>query len=122
MKLLSGATRHVFLIGDYAIKVPRLTDWKLFLHGLLANMQEAEFGNCPCVKNRMFIADVAPVFWRIPLGFMIVMARARPLTDFEWAIFEYESFVNGQDYVIPAENKQSSFGIYDGRLVAVDYG
>lgn len=32
-----GTHRTVYLIGSWAIKVPVLNCWRLFLHGLLAN-------------------------------------------------------------------------------------
>ena len=38
--MAKGTTRMVYLIGKYAIKVPRINRWKSFLRGLLANMDE----------------------------------------------------------------------------------
>jgi hypothetical protein len=50
------------------------------------------------------------------------MPYACPLTDSEWASFDYDTFVNQEDYLVPAENKRDSFGILYGKVVAVDYG
>lgn len=111
-----GITREVFLYRDYAIKIPKLIyGWQKFLCGLLANMQETMFGRCGW-------PEVCPVLFAIPGGWLIVMRRCRPLTDEEWEGFDAEAFVNGQDYMIPAETKRDSFGVLDGKIVALDYG
>jgi hypothetical protein len=111
----AGATRFVFLIGPWAVKVPRLSCWRLFLHGLLANLQERAF-------SRTGWFEICPVLWALPGGFLLVMRRAEPLTDAQWARFDYGDFVNDPEGHVPAECKQSSFGLLDGRIVAVDYG
>lgn len=52
------------------------------------------------------------------------MRRAHPLTEEEFAAFDYEKFVERESYWIPVENKMCSFGRLDesGEIVAVDYG
>lgn len=111
-----GITREVLLIGRYAIKIPKLIyGWHKFLCGLLANMQEAQFG-------RAGWPELCPVLFHIPGGWLIVMRRAAPLEDDEWMAFDAEAFCNREDRVIPAEPKRDSFGWLDGRIVAVDYG
>lgn len=115
-RLAFGVTRRVLLIGRYAVKVPTMREWRLFLLGLLANMQEALFG-------RMNHPDLCPVLWSIPGGFLIVMRRARTLTDDEFAALDLERWVvRDETFTVPAEIKADSFGYLDGRLVAVDYG
>ena len=52
----------------------------------------------------------------------VVMRRARPLTEAEWAAFDFEAFVERGDWRLPVENKDDSFGVLEGRIVAVDYG
>lgn len=111
-----GITREVILIGRYAIKIPKLIyGWQKFLCGLLANMQEAQFA-----ATRW--PELCPVVFSIPGGWLIVMRRAEMLNDAEWAEFDPVAFVNGSDYIVPAETKRDSFGMLDGRIVAVDYG
>lgn len=111
-----GVTREVVLFRDYAFKIPKLIyGWRMFLCGLLANMQEAQFGRCGW-------PEVCPVSFAVPGGWLIVMRRARPLTDAEWAGFDAAAFVNQEDRMIPAETKRDSFGMLDGRIVALDYG
>jgi len=111
-----GITRRVVLVGRYAIKVPRVRyGWKLFLCGLLANMQEAQF-------SKSGWPELCPVVLAIPGGWLSVMLRAEPLTIEEWGAFDAGAFCNNGDRIIPAELKNDSFGKLDGRTVAVDYG
>lgn len=116
MQLKSGATRHVLLVGRWAIKIPRLTRWINFLQGLLANMQEVAFAP---------ISDLlCPVLWTSGGGWIVVMARAEPLTDAELAvILSWESHgMVSEPFPLAVEAKPCSFGKLGGRIVAVDYG
>ena len=115
MKVTSGATRTVLLIGRYAIKVPRCSSWRTFLNGLLANMQERQFA-------RTGWPELCPVLASLPGGWLLVMPRAAPMSDAEWCDFEPEAFCETESYTLPVEHKQDSFGLLDGRVVAVDYG
>lgn len=111
-----GVTREVILTRRYAIKIPKLVyGWKLFLCGLLANMQERDFG-------RAGWPQLCPLVWSVPGGWLVVQRRAEPLADDEWACFDAPSFCVTDDYVLPVEFKRDSFGKIDGRIVAVDYG
>ena len=110
-----GTTRTVFLVGRWAFKVPTGRSWRLFLSGLLANMQEAEFSSTGW-------PELCPVRFALPGGFLVVMPRAVTLTE-PMAEDAYERLTQRPDYVVPAENKPCSWGhLPDGRLVAVDYG
>jgi hypothetical protein len=152
-----GAVRTVLLTRRHVFKIPgqwRLRHWRwwwdAFLRGLLSNMQE-----------RAFAAEgwpeLCPISFSLAGGWLVVMPRARPLTDAEWTDFDYRAFVTrGDSYVednfdrragtwkpgdpgqplhalllgggepeaglVPAEYKRDSFGVLDGRIVAVDYG
>lgn len=118
-----GLTREVILTRRYAIKVPKLSrGWKLFRHGLRSNAQERDFA-------RLGWKELCPVVFSLPGGWLIVMRRARPLTDAEWEAFDAAAFRGGspahelgQERRIPVELKKHSFGVLDGRIVAVDYG
>jgi hypothetical protein len=117
-RLAYGTTRTVFRVGRWAIKVPATVEWRLFLLGLLANMQETKFSACGW-------PELCPVLFAIPGGFCVVMRRARILTDEEWfklSDADLHNLINTADYTVPAELKPDSFGWLDGRLVAVDYG
>ena len=113
----NGATREVLLIGPYAIKIPSLREWRLFLHGLLANMQEK---NISRLTNH--VEGFCPVLFSLPGGLLVVMPRVRVMTDEEYEKFDYESLVDHPDYRIPAEDKSDSFGWLNGQVVAIDYG
>lgn len=118
-----GLTREVILTRNYAIKLPKLSrGWKLFRHGLRSNAQERDFA-------RLGWQELCPVVFALPGGWLIVMRRARPLTEAEWEAFDAAAFRGGpgehklkQGHRIPVELKKHSFGVLDGRIVAVDYG
>lgn len=114
-KVKFGATRLVFLFGRHAFKIPRPTTWRSFLNGLLSNMQERDFG-------RLGWPELCPVVASLPGGWLIVMPRADPVRDKEWAQFNPEVFCENGERTLPVEYKQDSFGILNGKVVAVDYG
>ena len=115
-----GATRAVILVGRWAVKLPRPTSWRLFLSGLLANMQEREFA-------RTGWPELCPVLFSLPGGWLVVMPRAEPLTDGEWELLDImgtrDKWPDRGDYVVPVEMKRDSFGwLQRLGIVAVDYG
>lgn len=109
-----GATRAVLLVGRVAIKAPRMSTWRTFLSGLLANMQEREFA-------RTGWPELCPVVFSVPGGWLLVMRRAEPLSDAEWCTVHPE-WGDREEYAVPVEMKRDSFGVLDGRIVAIDYG
>ncbi len=117
----TGVTRVVILTKHYAFKIPNFCEswgdkWRLFLHGLLANMQERrlwQVGRYP---------ELCPVIFYIPLGFLVVMPRVPELTDDEFYALDFETLVNRPDYYVPAEPKPNSWGWLNGYPVAIDYG
>lgn len=109
-----GATRIVFFLGAYAIKLPALYSWRGFLIGLLANMTEREF-------SAAFDAPLCPVLFSLPGGFANVMPKAQPLSSEEFKSLDLDAFLERGDWVVPAERKQCSFGWLNGRIVVVDY-
>lgn len=111
-----GTTRIVLLIGPLAIKFPIVIyGWRMFLLGLLANMQERQF-------SRTGWPELCPVLWSLPGGWLIVMRRAREMTALEFEQINLEQWIDRGEYIIPVEIKRNSFGWIDGKLVAVDYG
>lgn len=114
-KITHGITRTVFLTKRYAFKLPCCRyGWKMFLQGLLANMQERVWG-------RSGYDGICPVIWADRFGFLVVQPRVEVL-DMAMSEDEYIMFCYRQDYIIPAENKSDSFGYLNGKLVAIDYG
>lgn len=107
MQWKRGITREVFLIGRWAIKIPSFRSWKLFLQGLLGNMQEKQWSG--------FDERLCPVVFYTPGGFLSIMPRATPI---ECINDEYLSICDS----LPVEKKLCSFGLLNGKIVAVDYG
>lgn len=117
-----GITREVILTRRYAIKVPKLIyGWHKFLCGLLANMQEVEFGASRNIDGD-HMEGLCPVLFFLPGGWLLVMPRVELLTDVEWSAFDAKAFCEREHYTIPAEFKQDSFGKLRGQIVAIDYG
>lgn len=110
--LKRGITREVLLIGKYALKFPSTREWWLFLEGLQCNMNEWQRRKC----SERF----CPIVFRIPGGFLNVMKRCDPYE--EWDDAEMEAFFSENECHAYVEKKQCSFGLLDGKLVAVDYG
>ncbi|QIG74836.1 hypothetical protein EVC12_201 [Rhizobium phage RHph_I42] len=120
IRFAKGSTRWVFLTRKHAIKIPTLNSWRLFLHGLLGNMQEATFWTTK--DDRL-----CPVLFALPGGFLSIMARCAPLSADSYENLDVETWASpddsiAHDFKVPVEDKLSSFGVYDGRIVAVDYG
>lgn len=115
MKIRYGTHRTVYLIGKYAIKRPVFVEWRLFLRGLLANMQEAQF-------SRTGWPELCPVVFAPWGGWFIVMRRAEPLARIDFFHFNLREWADRGDYVIPVEDKLDSVGVLNGKIVAVDYG
>lgn len=115
MKLINtGVTRHVFLIGNYAVKIPRLNyGYRLFLLGLLANHQEHQFSS---MKGEL----ICPVIFYLPFGFLSIMPRCRLITEKEYSQLDLTLYDN-----IPCEKsigKYDSYGWLNNKIVALDYG
>jgi hypothetical protein len=110
-----GSTRTVLLIGKYAVKIPAMVSWKHFLNGLLGNIQESEF-------NTLNHPKLCPVLFALPLGFLIVMPRCENVSREVFYSLDFKRFVKERNLLLPVEDKLSSFGMLNGKVVAVDYG
>lgn len=129
IELKHGCTRFVFLTKNYAIKVPQFKyEWRHFLLGLLANMQEVTFSK---IKDER----LCPVKFYIPGGWLLVMPRCIPITENVFFDLDVTRFWPNEsedyhpaneceraNYNVPVENKQDSFGWFNGKIVAIDYG
>lgn len=96
----------------WAVKVPRPMGWRRFLTGLLANMDETTL-------SRTGKPVLCPVLWSVPGGWLVVMPRARPLTDYEARSLDYCGLMEGAG--VDWEAKPSSFGVHRGKVVCIDY-
>lgn len=119
----SGVTRSAVIIGAWVFKFPSLRSWKMFLQGLLGNMQEREWSG--------FSPRLCPVKFALWGGFLNVMPYAQPLSDAEWATLDKVTFNQvrrGPDGTyLPVEHKRDSFGWLEDAegepvLTIVDYG
>ena len=120
-----GANRLVLLTPGLAWKVPNVRRWFQACWGMIDNMQERRANGLGPWGRRQ--DGICPLVFSLPGGLLNVMRRARPLTDAEWAGFDpaghcRRQFPDGTVYWISAEPKRDSFGVLDGRIVALDYG
>lgn len=118
MKIEKGTTRFVILLGKYAFKFPRIhfkakNRWPLFLRGLLANMTEKQFSS-------VHDESLCPVVFSMWGGWFNIMLRAEPLSKDEWLNLDFKTIfqIVSSDLV---ENKITSFGKLNNKIVAVDY-
>lgn len=113
-----GATRTVFVGRKRVYKFPHFTfSWKNFVMGMLANDQEKTFSTLEGVDGLL-----CPILWSLPMGLLVVMPRCEVLSRDEWLEEHdsiHESHVEVSNLV---EMKANSFGWYEGRIVAIDYG
>lgn len=115
MKIKYGCTRLVILCGKYAFKFPQVCyQWRHFLLGLLGNMQEIHMSTLK--DDRM-----CPVRFSIAGGWLVVMPRCKELSQDDFFGMDFTDFQSG-DFQVPVENKLDSFGWYQNRIVALDYG
>lgn len=117
MKIKYGTTRIVILTEHFAIKIPYfLYTWKRFLQGMVSNLSEQEISswNLKIHENKL-----CPVLFGFA-GIFIVMPKCEPLQSF--SAEQFETFVFDTPMASHIEDKSDSFGLYNGRIVAVDYG
>lgn len=116
----NGANRIVFLVKDYAIKIPKPNTWYSFLKGLISNINEKNVyrynsGNYENGRSHL----LCPVLWCSWGGWVLIMKRAKLLTEKEWigdnnTIEEHIKYFAGDDTI-------SNYGLINGRLVKIDY-
>lgn len=109
-----GATRLVFTIGKYAIKVPRIYSWRGFLRGLLANLQERLFRNlAPTLTAKIYYADI--------FGVVLIMEKAEyiPQHMFRDVSMFLDKCVEAG---LPVDRKPGNVGLINGRYKLIDFG
>lgn len=121
MKTILGATRRVFVFKTFVIKVPNTQEYKLFLHGILANLQEKVF-------SRINRPDLAKVKFCGKLGLFLIMERAETLDviNLDWLKFKEdleEQYKNDEmkEFML-SDAKPCNWGYIDNKLVKIDYG
>lgn len=115
MKIKKGTTRIVFVFKNIVIKIPNYTYSHLhFLNGCYANYSERNY--CIMFKDMPeFYNKVAPTIYSSIFGLFSIQRKVevlnRELTEEEAEYFKNQS----------TDNKGINFGIYNGRLVCIDY-
>jgi hypothetical protein len=114
-----GETRLVFVIGPVALKLARGA------RGRCSNRYECGLYNRVSERRR---AMLCPILWCDPLGLIVLLRTARPLSEKErdhlWATDGFPKWdwePDSADNESPFEWKPSDWGRLDGRLVALDY-
>ena len=116
INIFFGTNRIVFTFRNYAIKIPNfLYSHKNFLCGCYANWCERDY--CKMFKNMPeYLDKVAPSILCLYFGLLQVQKKCKPLnrelTDEE---LEYFKHVRG------GECKGLNFGIYNDKVVCLDY-
>lgn len=121
MTMRVGISRRVFLIGRYAIKVPRLCSqgrglrmtglagrmWS-FSRGVQANLSEREWSG---------VAGVAPVLWSFA-GLVNIYPRCTPIPNIEYPREWFDSITS---MPVCQDRKASNVGLLAGQRVWLDY-
>ena len=118
-KIERGATRIVFIFKTFVIKIPSFKQYNLFLHGLLANLQENLWtGQHP---------DLAKVHFCGKLGFFLVMEKAEVLSNHvDWGetldgLREKYKDDELSEFML-SDFKPSNWGYVNCMLKKIDYG
>jgi hypothetical protein len=119
VKILKGSSRTVLLTKKYAIKLPFTfykgfgyrKFWYRLLRGLLANIQELEYKNCPDIFFEKYNILLNVPLFGFKSGLCNVYKKSEPIKG-------NTNFKKLPDIV---ENKNDSFGIINGILYCIDY-
>ena len=112
---LNGVTRIVFLVGNYAIKIPNfLYSHQHFLQGCYANWSERTY--CKQMKGIEELSiKVTPTIFCFLFGLLSIQKRCNPLerdlTEAEVEYFKHQT----------TDVKKENFGILNGVVVCIDY-
>lgn len=112
---LCGITRIVIELKTVVIKIPNfLYQWDHFLKGILANIHEYAI-----FKNSEKKDLLCPIIWCSWGGWILVMKKARVLTDEEYLDMDLTPFL---EFGLINDNKSDAFGYIENKIVKIDYG
>lgn len=120
IKIEYGSTRTVFVLKHFVIKIPTNKEYRLFLHGVLANLQEKRWSG----KH----SDLAKVIFCDILGLFLIMQKAEILDNSDytsiWLQCELERKYKDDDLkeFLMSDSKPSNWGYINNHLVKIDYG
>ena len=116
---LKGSTRIVFMFNKVVVKMPTLKSWRLFLNGLLANLQERQFSK---INNK----NLARVLFSDPVGLVIVMERLKEVRHRGLFFVEVQKICCESDLHLDfwlSDCKPENYGYNNrGQLVKLDFG
>jgi hypothetical protein len=108
-----GEFRCVFLVGRFALKLPRLSNLRA---GMQCNRWEREMWLVWRPKFQW--ANLCPIAFADPFGFVVLMPRASQPVSRERVEAEDHDYYP----MVNAECKPEDYGLLNGRTVIVDYG
>ena len=115
-----GSTRVVFVFKKIVIKIPSFVEYKLFLYGLLANVQEYTF-------SKMNRRDLGKVYFVSRFGLINIMKKYKVLdwNDWEYRKQEIVRIYEKDDMkeFMLSDLKPQNWGIDEyGEYVKIDFG
>ena len=116
-----GSTRTVLVLNKIVIKFPTLSNYKLFIIGVLGNLIEKQ------LYNNNPREDLGEVLYGSKTGLFLIMRKYKILSnDISWS--ELQDYIhNKYQYdnlkeVMISDIKPSNWGMNGNNLVLVDYG
>jgi hypothetical protein len=109
----SGVYRRVILVGQFAVKVPRIRN---VLAGLRCNRWEREMWHT--WRPIFGWKNLCPIKFADPLGVFVVMPRATQPVTFEDVVAATPDYYPD----ITSETKPEDFGRVGKRVLVLDYG
>lgn len=123
-KMRYGSTRIVFVFDKFVIKVPYWKNWKRFLKGLVANINESSLSRAYPDSNLL-----VPVTWAMKGGWILIMPKVRDCPPPLVAAFMVDLFrmSNPEDHAADeikrfCEYIVDNYGMYKGVPRCRDYG
>lgn len=121
IKIQSGVTRIVILLKRFVIKIPNFRyGHKQFLEGCCANWSERLYfrtlSKCEDPETKQLHHMMAPSLFCSWFGLLQIQERCEPLNR-DLTVDECLMYkpLCGED------NKKENFGVYQGRIVCLDY-
>ena len=114
----SGSSRMVFLVGKFAVKIPRITSISEFVAGIIDNKTEFK-------TSKNIDKNIIPLIYFYFFGVFVIHERANKIKNRGIFIIHLCEICSKQsehrDFLM-LDSKQDNFGIIGDRLVKVDYG
>ena len=114
--VFKGSTRIAIpLFKRIVIKIPNILNYRMFLYGILGNLQERKWYKITKHKK------LCPVYFSLA-GLINIMPYCYELSDKEFKSLDYNKFIQYGNSLFPVENKKCSFKKLNDKIIIVDYG